>query len=599
MDKLDAVTLELVWSRLISAVDEAAKTIIRTSFSTFSSEANDFACILTDPSGRSLAQNTGSIPSFIGTLPRTVQAMLAAFPRESMQTGDIYVTNNPWIGTGHLNDICLVRPIFHGGKIVAFGATTSHVPDIGGRIRGTEAREIYEEGFHIPPMLLLRDGEPNAAIFTLLRTNVRTPDQTEGDVLAQVAAITIIDDRVSRALAAHGLKDLDAVASDIFDRSEAEMRRRIRALPEGSWEYGIQTDGFEYPLDLRIRVTLKGGEITADFNGCSPQQNRAVNCVFAYTYAMTCFTVKALLMPELPNNDGIFRLIHVVAPEGSVVNPLPNASVGGRAATGHYVPVLVFGALAAVLPDQVRAAPGSPLWMLSLAGRNVGGQPYAGTIFFNGGTGAGSSQNGVDSISFPSNISATPVEVAERTAPVLIHRKVVVEGSGGRGRYNGGRGHETEIECEADNISAVFITERVRFSAPGLAGGEAGAVGKVLIDGAPIDTRRQQVLNKGTRILLRTPGGGGYGPPATCQRAEPPSVEQAELLMSSHQSESTGVCGDGHNDLLAERVDQDALEIAKSICLNVEKIADQELQFDATPSDFCRMFGAKVNPSAK
>lgn len=511
MDKLDAVTLELVWSRLISAVDEAAKTIVRTSFSTFSNEANDFACILTDPNGLSLAQNTGSIPSFIGTLPRTVRAVLAAFPQEAMRPGDVYVTNNPWIGTGHLNDVCLVRPIFHGGRIVAFGATTSHVPDIGGRIRGTEAREIYEEGFHIPPMLLFRDGEPDASIFTLLRTNVRTPDQTEGDILAQVAAIAIIDDRVRRTLSTHGLEDLGAVASDIFDRSEIEMRRRIRALPEGSWEYGIQTDGFEYPLDLRVRVTLKGGEITADFSGSSPQQNRAVNCVLAYTYAMTCFTLKALLMPELPNNDGIFRLIHIVAPEGCVVNPQPPAAVGGRAAIGHYVPVLIFGALATVLPDQVRAAPGSPLWMLSLAGRDVKGRSYAGTLFFNGGTGASAAQNGVDSISFPSNISATPVEVAERTAPVLIHRKVVIDGSGGNGQHTGGRGHETEIECEADNISAVFITERLRFPAPGLCGGAAGAVGRVLVDGTPIDTRRQHVLNKGTRVLLRTPGGGGYG----------------------------------------------------------------------------------------
>ncbi len=169
--KLDPVTLELVWTRLISAVDEAAKAIVRTSFSTLSNEANDFACVLTDAEGGSLAQNTGSIPSFIGTLPATVRAIRAAIPPETMRPGDVYITNNPWIGTGHLNDVSLVRPVFHGGRIVAFGATTSHVPDIGGRIRSTEARELFEEGFHIPPMRFMRDGEADASLITLLRTN--------------------------------------------------------------------------------------------------------------------------------------------------------------------------------------------------------------------------------------------------------------------------------------------------------------------------------------------------------------------------------------------------------------------------------------------
>ncbi|MDB5413085.1 MAG: hydantoinase [Rubritepida sp.] len=511
MAKLDAVKLELVWTRLISAVDEAAKAIVRTSFSTLSNEANDFACVLTDAQGRSLAQNTGSIPSFIGTLPNTVRAICAAVPPETMQPGDIYVTNNPWIGTGHLNDVCLVRPVFHGGKIVAYGATTSHVPDIGGRIRSTEARELFEEGFHIPPMRLLRDGVADATLITLLRTNIRTPDQTEGDIWAQAAAITLIDDRVRSTLEDHGLEELTEVANEIFDRSEVAMVERLRAVPEGSWHYEFQTDGLETPFHLQVQVTVKAGEVHVDFAGSSPQQARSVNCPFTYTRAMTWFVLKAMLLPELPANEGIFRPIRVSAPEGCILNPRQPAAVGGRAATGHYVPVLVFGALAEALPDKVRAAPGSPLWMLSLAGRDTAGQPYAGTLFFNGGTGASTAQNGVDSISWPSNISATPIEVAERTAPVLIHRKALREGSGGTGRYQGGRGHETEIECEADDIAAVFVTERLKFPAPGLFGGGPGALGEVLIDGKPTNTRQQQVLHRGTRVTVRTPGGGGYG----------------------------------------------------------------------------------------
>jgi N-methylhydantoinase B len=511
---LDPVKLELVWTRLISAVDEAAKAIVRTSFSTLSNEANDFACVLTDAQGRSLAQNTGSIPSFIGTLPATVRAICARVAPAEMRAGDIYITNNPWIGTGHLNDVCLVRPVFHGGRIVAFGATTSHVPDIGGRIRSTEARELFEEGFHIPPMRLLREGVADATLITLLRTNIRTPDQTEGDIWAQAAAVTLIGDRVVATLEDHGLVDLTEVGDEIFDRSEIAMRERLRSIPDGTYRHAFETDGLDKPFHLQVAITADDGDVLVDFSGSSPQQPRSVNCPFTYTRAMSWFVLKAMLLPELPSNDGIFRPIRIAAPEGSIVNPKEPASVGGRAATGHYVPVLIFGALAEALPDKVRAAPGSPLWMMSIAGRDAADQPFASTLFFNGGTGAGAAQDGVDSISWPSNISATPVEVAERTAPVLIHRKISRPGSGGTGRHAGGRGHETEVESEVDNMAAVFVTERMKFPAPGLFGGGAGAMGEVLIDGQPANTRQQQVLNRGTRVILRTPGGGGYGEPA-------------------------------------------------------------------------------------
>lgn len=508
---MDAVTLELVWTRLISAVDEAAKAIVRTSFSTLSNEANDFACVLTDAAGHSLAQNTGSIPSFIGTLPATVRAVMAVHLPETMQPGDVFITNNPWIGTGHLNDISLVRPVFHGGRIVAFAATTSHVPDIGGRIRSTEAASLFEEGFHMPPMQFIRDGAPDATLLQLLRANVRTPDQTEGDVWAQAGALALIENRVGACLADHALADLQAVAAEIFARSEAEMRKRLAALPEGSWEYGFITDGYAEPLRFHCRVTLKGGEVEVDFAGTSPQQPRAVNCVLAYTSAMTVFALKALVLPELPNNEGIFRPIRVVAELGSILNPREPAPVGGRAATGHYVPPLIFGALASILPDRVRAAPGSPLWIVNLAGVDDAGRSFANVLFFNGGTGAGAAQDGVDCISFPSNISATPVEVAERTAPVFIHGKSLREGSGGTGRQQGGRGQEVVLEVLADGVQAVFVTERLKQPAPGLFGGGAGATGAVLLNGAEFDTRTQQRLNRGDVLTVRTPGGGGYG----------------------------------------------------------------------------------------
>lgn len=511
MAGLDPITLELVWTRLISAVDEAAKAVVRTSFSTLSNEANDFACVLTDAAGRSLAQNTGSIPSFIGTLPATVRAVCAAIPATEMRAGDTYVTNNPWIGTGHLNDISVVRPIFHGGTIAGFAAATSHVPDIGGRIRSTEAREVFEEGFHIPPLRLIRDGVADATLMALLRANVRTPDQTEGDVWALLGAVSLIDARVVSAMADHGLGGLAEVAGEIFDRSEREMRRRIAALPQGSWRYGFETDGLAEPFVFAVEVSVTGSDIVVDFTGTSPQQPRALNCVLAYTRAMTVFAIKALLLPELPNNEGVFRPIALRVPEGTLLNPRWPAAVGGRAATGHYVPVLIFGALAGILPERVRAAPGSPLWIMNIAGAAADGRPFANVLFFNGGTGAGAGQDGVDCISWPSNISATPVEVAERTAPLLIRSKRIRDDGGGGGRQKGGRGQETVIACEAADMAAVFVTERLRFPAPGLFGGEAGRTGEVLVDGVAVDTRRMQILQPGSVVTIRTPGGGGFG----------------------------------------------------------------------------------------
>lgn len=251
-----------------------------------------------------------------------------------MRPGDVHITNNPWVGTGHLNDISIVRPIFHGGRIAAFAATNSHIPGIGGGIRSTEARALFAEGFHIPPMLLMRDGAVDRTLLRLLRASVPTPDTTEGDVWAQIGAASLIDDRVRRTIEDHRLDGLAAGADEIFDRSEAEMRRRT-AVPEGRWRYGVQTGGLEAPFTFAVAITIAGGEAHVDFAGASPQQPRAVNRMPACTKAMSAFTLKALLLPGVPNNEGIFRLLHVHAPEGSLLNPRWPAAVGGRAATGR------------------------------------------------------------------------------------------------------------------------------------------------------------------------------------------------------------------------------------------------------------------------
>lgn len=509
----DAIFLEVFWTRVRSIVNEAAKLIVRTSFSTLSSEANDFAVVMTDSRGQTIAENAGAIPSFIGTLGNTVRAMIEVFGVEAMQPDDIYITNDPWIGTGHLNDVCLVKPLFHAGRVIGFAATTGHVPDIGGKIRSVDARELFEEGFHIPPMHFLRAGQSDPSLLRLLQANVRTPEQTTGDIWCHASATELIGRRVAALLQEYGLAQIDDLADALFARSEQAMRAAIAALPDGVYRYSMPTDGFAEPFRFEVAVHIAGGEIACDFAGSSPQQPRAINCVLAYTHAMTAYAIKSLLLPELPNNHGLFRPVCTLAPEGSILNPSFPAPVGGRSCTGHYVPSAIFGALHAVLPERVMAGVGSPVWITNLNGRRANGKPFATVLFYNGGMGATADKDGATVMSWPSNISPTPIEIAERDAPLLFRRKRLLPDSGGAGRHRGGLGEEIcFVNRHETPLAVVFLTERIKFGAPGLEGGADGQCGAVLINGQPIDSRVPQVLQPGDEVTLRTPGGGGFGP---------------------------------------------------------------------------------------
>jgi len=511
----DAVTLEILWRRIISAADEAAKALRRTSFSTLVNESNDFACVLTDARGQSLAQNTESIPSFIGTLPVTVKEFIRQIGLDNMRPGDVLVTNTPWIATGHLNDISVAKPIFRHGRIVAFAASTAHAPDIGGKVRSVEPREVFEEGFHIPIMKLLNEGKPDATLIKLLRAAVRTPDQTEGDLWAQITGLDLLERRVGELMDEYGLDDLDAFAEEILGRCERAMRSAIGKLPSGTYPFEFNTDGLDQPFTYKIAVTVAGERIGIDYAGTSPQVDRAINCTMTYTFAMTAYALKCALLPNLPNNEGIFRCIEVTAPAGTIVNPRFPASVGGRMATGHYLPFAVFAALAPIMPDRVMAASGSPLWSIIETGVRPDGTTYANVLFFNGGMGATAGNDGQNTYAWPSNVSNVPVELIERNSGLFIDRKELRPGSGGTGRFRGGLGQEIAFEVISKApVGIIFMAERCRLPAPGMHGGSPGAPGEVRVDGVPVDYRRNMVLNPGQRILLRTPGGGGMGPPA-------------------------------------------------------------------------------------
>ena len=511
--RFDAVTLEVLWTRLISVVDEAAKAIVRTSFSTLSNEANDFACVLTDARGYALAQNSGSIPSFIGTLPATVRHFLRGMGPERMQPGDVLITNDPWMGTGHKSDVCVLKPIYHGGTLVAFSATTSHMPDIGGRIRAIEAREVFEEGLHIRLMKIVHAGRTDDTMVELIRANVRTPDQTIGDIWAQISANELMEKRLVSLMDDYGLDSLAALGDELFARSERAMRDAIKSVPDGTYRYGMNTDGVDVPFEFRIALSVRGDEILADYAGTSPQQPRAINCVLAYTYAMTAYAVRCALVPGLANNEGMYRPVKVTAPEGSLLNPRFPAAVVSRSNTGHYVPILVFGALRSVIPDRLMAGAGSPLWAVTQSGvRDSDGKTYTNVLFYNGGMGATPVKDGEGVLSWPSNISSTPVEVAERNSPLFFHYKRLRPGSGGAGKFRGGLGQDILMENESRSpIAMNFMAERTKVAAPGFAGGADGGRGDVLVNGKRINNRIQHILKKGDTVLVRTPGGGGWG----------------------------------------------------------------------------------------
>ncbi|MGH7715244.1 MAG: hydantoinase B/oxoprolinase family protein, partial [Vulcanimicrobiaceae bacterium] len=491
-------------------------------------EANDYSCVLTDDRGNVLAQNTASLPNFIGTLPQTVRHFLREIGADNMSPGDVLITNNPWMGTGHLNDVTVVKPIFYQDRLVAFAGTTGHVPDIGGKLRSVEPREVFEEGFHIPPMKLLVGGVADQTLLTLLRRNVRTPDQTVGDIFAQVGALGVMERRLLRLLEDYRLTSLVEFGDEIFRRSELAMREAIRALPNGTYRYEMQTDGLQEPFTFKVALTVLDDTIEADYEGSSPQQSRGINVVLAYTHAMTAYALKCALLPWLPNNEGIFRPLTVKAPAGCILNATFPAPVGGRICSGDYVPALVFGALHQVIPDRVAAAAGSPLWSMVISGLRDDGNPFANILFYNGGMGATAHKDGGNALSFPNNVSSTPVEVTERDTPMFVHYKTLRPNSGGDGRFRGGLGQDVLLESESDKpVAVVFLAERAQCAAPGLDGGQDGGLGQVIINDGVADNRRLHVLNKGDKLLFRTPGAGGYGNPA---QREPDAVTRDRQL---------------------------------------------------------------------
>ena len=510
--RIDPLTLEVIWNRLLSVANEQQDALIRTAFSTIVRESQDLACGLFDVQGRMIAQSVSGTPGHINAMATSMRHFLAAYPPGVLAPGDVLITNDPWMTAGQINDITITTPIFKNGRLVALFANTCHSADIGGRILSAEAREVYEEGLRIPIMKLFEQGEPNETLLKIVRVNVRQPDEVVGDFYAQTACNDAGGRALLETMEEFGLESLEPVAEEIVRRSEAAVRSHIRDLADGEWQSETWSDGFEEPIVIRCSLRVAGGEIHIDFAGSSPQSTRGINVVFNYTHAYASFAVKAALYPDVPHNEGSFRPVHVTAPPGSILNALEPAPVASRQVIGHFLPSAIFASLAHALPGRIMAFGADPIWMSVWRGQSP---PFTTTIFQVGGTGARPTKDGLSAVGFPSGVAGVPAEVIESLSPLVMRRRELRADSGGAGTWRGGLGQVTEFTNRADGRWSVScIVDRTKYPAPGLLGGKAGAPGEFILgDGERPHPKAQVDLKGGQVVHLNLPGGGGYGDP--------------------------------------------------------------------------------------
>lgn len=513
---IDAITLEIWWSRLVAAVDEGAMALLRTAFSTIVRESNDFAIVLMNLRGESIAECSGGIPAFAGIIPRTARAILSKFPLESWCEGDCVLTNNPWIATGHLPDITVVSPVFYQGRIVGFAGCAAHSPDVGGNLSAT-CRDLFEEGVCIPPMHLYRAGERNAPFLELFLNNVRLPEQVLGDLEAQCTANKVCCERAADFLRDSGEPDFERISAAVLEKADVAMRKAIAAIPDGRYASVVEADGIPgYPTVICCTVSVEGDAMTVDYTGSSAQVDKGTNCTLNYTQAYSVYPIKCALDPLTRRNEGSYRAIKVRAPERTIVNAQFPAAVAARHLTGHLLSCAIYQALSKVIPGHVIAdSGGAPAFRVGFAGATEAGERFGQILFASGGMGACAKQDGLSTTAFPTNSGAGSIEALEAVSPLLVAKKEYRQDSGGPGQYRGGLGQE----CVVQNVSRRpvvmgMLGDRESHPALGLHGGMPGAVaGVVLPDGSSPSLKSQTILQPGDRVVIRFAGGGGFGDP--------------------------------------------------------------------------------------
>jgi N-methylhydantoinase B len=532
--KFDPITLEILWRRLVSIVDEADASVARTAFSSLLRDAHDYTCMFTDSRGQELVQGTFCTPGQAGAMALGVKGLINSIALDEYQPGDVYIVNDPWLLAGHLNDVCVMSPIFYKDKPVAFTACVFHHSDIGGRV-ASDNREVYEEGIFIPPLKLYDAGVLNEGVLNLIRWNVRTPEEVTGDIRSQVAANHVCAQKVIEMLEDEGLDTLDDLADEIIDRTEQSMRAAIAKIPNGIYPYEgiIEGAGKRKDITVKLTVEVKDSDIHIDFDGTSSQVDWGGNVVYNFTYAYVFMAVKSAFDPDIPINEGAIRPVKMTAPEGTVVNCKFPAAVAARMQIGHFMTEMVFKALAQATPDNIIAdSGGTPAQTNIFYGKRSNGHPWLTMIIRGGGLGAGSRMDGHHCAIFPANGANTPVEIFESDTPLIVEERSLICDSGGPGNMRGGLGRKMIIRVPDDDYAPQGPTSiavqagRFKYAPQGLFSAGPGAGAQFLINEQAGDPSGLTLCRSGDVIEFHSAGGGGYGNPL---ERDPQAVEEDVL----------------------------------------------------------------------
>ncbi len=537
------VANQVMWNRLISVVEEQAQALVRTAFSTSVREAGDLSAGVYNASGEMLAQAVTGTPGHVNAMADAVAHFIRRIGRQNMFEADVYITNDPWEGTGHLHDFTVVSPAFHHGHLVGFFACTAHVVDVGGRGFGADANSVFEEGLHVPIMKFAERGAVDRTLLGIIRGNVRQPDQLIGDIHALATSNEIGQRRLAAMMDEFALDDLSGISDFILTNSRAATLARIAALPPAEAEGRMQIDGYDRPIDLVVRVAFRGDRVSCDWAGTSGVDAKGINVPLVYTKAYSCYALKCAIAPEIPNNAASLAPFEITAPEGSIVNAPHPAPVALRHVIGHMLPDTIYGALDRMLPDTVPAEGAGCLcnFQVSLRPRSDAPAPAdarrAEVLTFNsGGSGARPGLDGMNATAFPSGVMTMPVEATEQVGPILIWRKELRPDSGGAGRFRGGLGQFMEVgarEGHEFDLQAMF--DRVSHPARGRRGGGDGAPTTIALDdGTAMQGKGKQFVPAGRRVMMAFPGGAGFG----AASARDPNMVRRDLAMGYISAEA-------------------------------------------------------------
>ena len=537
---LDAIRTQVMWNRLVAVVEEQAQSLLRTAFGTITREAGDLSAGVYNVEGHMIAQAMTGTPGHVNTMATAVAHFFEKYPPSSMKPGDVYITNDPWLGTGHLFDYVMLTPVFLGKKLVAFFASTCHVIDVGGVGMTAKANSSFEEGTLVPHLPIRKQGKLNEDLISVILANSRYPVEVRGDLLSLISANDTGARRLVEMMQEFKLTSLESLAKHILTTSEKAAREAIRELPNGSWSYEMPLDGYEQPLLVKCKLTVKNGKVLLDYTGTSPASLYGINSPRTYSLAYSVFALKAVIAPHVPNNIGSLSVFDMITEPGSCVDPIRPSPVTARHVLGQQLADCVFGCLAQALPGKVQAESAGAIWIMSLfsahgrvAAEETKGATEFGVISIGlGGIGGRPGQDGLSTMAFPSGVGSIPVEITEGQCPLWFKEKQFLKGTGGEGEYRGGLGQRIEIlnREDAPFVISAATFDRIRNPAQGRDGGKTGKPGAAYRgSGSHLKDKGVHVIAKGDSLVCELPGGGGFGNPAKRSETLKAADRKAEL----------------------------------------------------------------------